>query len=81
MRAEVLLGVIPAGLRRGSIQPHVKQLGGVVRLRAKAYRAEDCAGLYSFEPERLVPCEAVAIPYYVWGNRGENEIRVWMNVK
>ncbi len=56
-------------------------LGGTVTLTAKAYRASDCPGLYSSEPETLTPCEAEAVPYYTWGNRGENEMRVWMNVK
>lgn len=56
-------------------------LGGTTRLTAKAYRAADCDDLYSSEPEELTPCEATAIPYYAWGNRGENEMRVWLNVK
>ncbi len=34
--------------------------------------------LYSAEPEKTEPYTAVAIPYYTWGNRGENEMRVWM---
>ena len=54
-------------------------LGGTVRLTAKAYRISDCEDIYSSEPEKLTPCEAVAVPYYTWGNRGENEMRVWMN--
>lgn len=56
-------------------------LCGTVTLTAKAFRSADCEELYSSEPERLTPCEAVAIPYYTWGNRGENEMRVWVNVK
>ena len=27
----------------------------------------------------VTPCEATAVPYYTWGNRGETEMRVWMN--
>lgn len=55
-------------------------LGGTVRLTAKAFRMSDCDSLYSSEPETLTPCEAIAVPYYTWGNRGENDMRVWMNV-
>ena len=55
-------------------------LGGTVKLIAKAQRITDCDSLYSSEPEQTVPCEAVAVPYCTWGNRGENEMRVWMNV-
>lgn len=58
-----------------------KLLGGTVKLTAEVCRISDCDGLYSSETEKLTPCEAVAIPYYTWGNRGENEMRVWMNVK
>ena len=51
-----------------------------VTLRVQARRLEDTGDeLYSDEPETAVPCEATAIPYYTWGNRGENEMRVWMN--
>lgn len=63
----------------GEFEPEL--LGGTVRLTAKAYRASDCEELYSSEPEVFTPCEAAAIPYYIWGNRGENEMRVWLNVK
>lgn len=55
-------------------------LGGTVALTAKAARSTDCDELYSTEPERLTPCSALAVPYYLWGNRGENEMRVWLNV-
>ncbi|MGN0369650.1 MAG: glycoside hydrolase family 127 protein [Butyrivibrio sp.] len=55
-------------------------LGGTVKLTAKAYRIYDCEDIYSSEPEKTTPCEAIAVPYYTWGNRGENEMRVWMNV-
>ncbi|MGN0634182.1 MAG: glycoside hydrolase family 127 protein [Oscillospiraceae bacterium] len=54
-------------------------LGGTVTLTAKAYRITDSDEIYTDEPENLMPCEAAAVPYCVWGNRGENEMRVWMN--
>ena len=56
-------------------------LNGTIRLTAKAFRISDCGSLYSSDPGRLTPCEAIAVPYYTWGNRGENDMRVWMNVK
>lgn len=58
-----------------------KLLGGTAKLTAKACRISDCEDIYSSEPEKLTPCEAIAVPYYTWGNRGENEMRVWMNVR
>ena len=54
-------------------------LGGTVTLTVGAQRMSDCDSLYSEEAETLTPCMAVAVPYYTWGNRGENEMRVWMN--
>ena len=56
-------------------------LGGTVKLTLKAYRISDTDSLYSDEEESLTPCEAVAVPYYTWGNRGENDMRVWMNYR
>ena len=69
-----------------SVAPEVHEfepqlLGGSVKLTASAYRVSDCDELYTSEPEELTPCEATAVPYYAWGNRGENEMRVWLNVK
>ena len=61
----------------GEFEPDL--LGGTIQLTAKAFRAEDCDDLYSSEAEKLTPCDAVAVPYYTWGNRGENDMRVWMN--
>ncbi len=54
-------------------------LSGTVTLTAKAHRILECDELYSDEPETLTECTATAIPYYTWGNRGKNDMRVWMN--
>lgn len=67
-----------------SVTPTVSEfdselLGGTVTLSAKAFRAADTDSLYSCEEEKTIPCEAIAVPYYTWGNRGENDMRVWMN--
>ncbi len=49
---------------------------------AKGYRERDCETLYSewHEPE-LEETEIKLIPYYQWGNRGENEMCVYISVK
>lgn len=49
---------------------------------AKGYREKDCETLYSewHEPE-LEETEIKLIPYYQWGNRGENEMCVYISVK
>ncbi len=53
-------------------------LSGTVKLTVEATRSEDTEALYSCEPLVEKPCEAYAVPYYTWGNRGENQMRVWM---
>lgn len=53
-------------------------LSGVTRLKVQAYRQEIPEGLYTTKKLKETACTAYAIPYYAWGNRGENEMRVWM---
>lgn len=50
-----------------------------VTIKADAIRkteSDDC--LYTTKPPVTRKCKATAIPYYTWGNRGENQMRVWM---
>ncbi len=54
---------------------------GAVTLKVPALRAEDSDELYSSEKPVLTPCETVAVPYYTWGNRGENQMKVWLAEK
>lgn len=54
-------------------------LEGIVTITADALRTEDTDSLYTDKAPEAKPCKAVAIPYYTWGNRHENQMRVWMN--
>ncbi len=54
-------------------------LGGSVKITAEAVRREEMQELYSDQLPEEVACSAVAVPYYTWCNRGENQMRVWMN--
>ena len=54
-------------------------LGGAVKLTAEAVYIQQSDKLYSDAVPVHKPCKAVAVPYYTWGNRGENQMRVWMN--
>ncbi len=74
--------VLPLALKRGGSlivadEPE-ELLDGAYKITAEAVRTSDSNGLYSDEPLAEQLCEAVAIPYYTWGNRGENQMRVWM---
>ena len=52
-----------------------------VRLVMDGYRSEAAEGLYSFIRPSYTPCKVCAVPYYLWGNRGENQMRVWMGYR
>lgn len=53
-------------------------LKGMVILKGNAVRQQEQTGLYTEEKPEYVPAEVTAIPYYAWGNRGLNQMRVWM---
>ena len=53
-------------------------LGGTVRLSVPAVRISQTEELYTDRKPEEIPCEAIAVPYYTWGNRGENQMRVWI---
>ncbi len=55
-------------------------LGETVILEIEGYKAECEDSLYSENEPVYTPCTLKAIPYYLWGNRGENQMRVWMNL-
>lgn len=54
-------------------------LKGAVLLDIPAVRLEGSDALYSEKPPRQKSVIARAIPYYMWGNRGLNQMRVWMH--
>lgn len=53
----------------------------IVSLTLPALRTLPSDSLYSYEPPVEQDCNATAIPYYAWCNRGENQMRVWMTEK
>ncbi|MBQ8503900.1 MAG: glycoside hydrolase family 127 protein [Clostridia bacterium] len=58
-----------------------EQLGSTVQLELEGLREHTCDSLYSSQEPAFIPCTAKAIPYYLWGNRGENQMRVWIPYK
>lgn len=77
------LDVLSLSLKRGGnleVSPYDSSLlNGTVKITAEAVRREIPSDLYSCEPPAEKPCQAAAVPYYTWCNRGENQMRVWMN--
>lgn len=53
-------------------------LGGVVPLTAEGWRIQPTEELYSQKRPDQEPEEIRLVPYYTWGNRGENQMRVWL---
>ncbi|SDR84928.1 beta-L-arabinofuranosidase domain-containing protein [Opitutus sp. GAS368] len=69
------------GLPRDSqltARPELDLLGGCVVLEGPAVRAATGGALYSTEPVPETPVQLRAVPYALWANRGEGEMRVWL---
>ena len=49
-----------------------------VTITTTALRTEQSEELYSFKKPSSKETTAKFIPYYTWGNRGENQMRVWI---
>ena len=75
--------VTALSLKRGgkisSEEFNAELLSGTVRILAEGIRRKDIESLYSCCIPEDKACTLVAVPYYTWGNRGENQMRVWMN--
>ncbi|MNC36697.1 Non-reducing end beta-L-arabinofuranosidase [compost metagenome] len=56
-------------------------LGGAVMVKGQGTRVEQAGwsgGLYSRAKASVETIEVTAIPYYLWGNRGSGEMKVWI---
>lgn len=53
-------------------------LGSYTAVRVRALRLIPDGSLYSEEPPKSEETELYAVPYYLWGNRSEGEMRVWI---
>ena len=68
-----------AGL--AEIPPPDGLIDGIVALKAQAWRYRDSGnGLYMEAGPALERCDLTLIPYFLWANRGVNEMRVFIPV-
>ena len=69
--------------RGGSVTAgeYTDKLCGICELYAEGYREKGGDSLYSYETPAAEPCTITLIPYYAWGNRGLNQMRVWIPEK
>lgn len=54
------------------------KLGGIREIKASAYRMKPMTELYTRKLPEYEECCMTLVPYYTWGNRGLNEMRVWI---
>lgn len=57
------------------------KLYGIRELYAEGYRETVGDELYSYKAPEEKECQITLIPYYAWGNRGLNQMRVWIPEK
>ena len=57
------------------------KLYGIQELYVDGYRETVSDTLYSYEAPAVEECRITLIPYYAWGNRGLNQMRVWIPEK
>ncbi len=53
-------------------------LGGVIPVTVPGWRTADPECLYTDTPPERARTEITLIPYYAWGNRGAQQMRVWL---
>ena len=57
------------------------KLCGICELYAEGYRESISDDLYSYEAPAAEESRITLVPYYTWGNRGLNQMRVWIPEK
>lgn len=66
-KAEITAEICNEGIHKGNV---------ILKLQGSRLRTGD--SLYSEVPPVKESVQLIAIPYYTWGNRGLNQMRVWM---
>ncbi|MCQ2431404.1 MAG: glycoside hydrolase family 127 protein [Clostridia bacterium] len=77
---DVLSLAIPCGTEFRPVGAVKGLPDGITGLAASGMRMKSPGGLYHIGAPEWEPAELHAVPYYVWGNRGENQMRIWMNM-
>lgn len=70
--------VLLRGAKIETVREEEGILKGCVSLKAVGFREGDSDALYSENPPERKRTELKAVPYYLWGNRGLNQMRVWI---
>ncbi len=54
------------------------KLSGIAEIKIAGCKVNGSNELYSYSSPKAEDCELVLVPYYTWGNRGLNQMRVWI---
>ena len=54
------------------------KLNGIAEIKIDGYRVSSSDRLYSSLRPEAKPCNITLIPYYAWGNRGLEQMSVWI---
>ena len=73
-----VLGLSIAEGKIGTEEYQPELLGGVKLLKVPGVRTKRIEELYSNKKPEQEKVTITAVPYYTWGNRGLNEMRVWL---
>jgi uncharacterized protein len=55
-----------------------KLLGGIIPIEFDGVKLSNDNSLYTFSKPKSEAFTITAVPYYAWGNRGKNQMRVWI---
>ena len=67
-------------LNRGIDSAVLKEHENLPILIVSGQTPQEVDPLYTFVPPKYHDTPIILVPYYYWGNRGEGEMSVWMNV-
>ena len=70
--------ILPRDSEITAAQGSGELLKDCVVLKMKGLRESDSDALYQSTPPKREKAELTAIPYCLWGNRGLNQMRVWI---
>lgn len=69
---------IPRQLNAEVVTAEDGMLGGSKLIKLDGFKQKNTDALYTEKRPEKEPVRLTAIPYYMWGNRGLNQMRVWM---
>lgn len=75
---DVLSLSVKEGGKAGALRFDENLLSGIIPIEVEGYRTGKIDGLYSDVKPEKNPCIIKMVPYYTWGNRGLNQMRVWL---